>query len=186
MDINLVSSSCVGAYLMRDYYKCEYQNPFAWTTILPHDMRELILNWDSLNWVDIDVKLSNNNLNKGTYPIIIINKLVCVRYVHIKFDPNARQPYTHMNDIWCNNIWEYAFNQYIKRLRRMLNNKLIPLFIWGGDWSEQCPTYDDIEYMNAHYNNKYKVIYAVNNSLTHCHNRVYAKWIWNTYLRGDV
>lgn len=181
MEINLVSSCCVGAYLMRDYYNCQYMNPFVWTSIDSRSMRNLIMDWDDLNWFNIDVKVNNYDFAERTEPIIIIDDKVRLEYPHIKMMYNYQKPRKVGNNVEVTDVWSYAAETYFRHVKRMLLSKLPPVFVWGGGWPNQMPSRVDADYIGNNYSGKYKVIYAINVSIKE-YNSAYARWVWGSGL----
>lgn len=122
--MNIISNSCVGAFLYRDYFLKEYTNPFCWNYIESKDMYNLIANYNNINFLNYEL-VKDNNWNFS----IIIDNLVKVNYVHYKFNPHKSKLFYHGNDISSNNIWKYIIKKYNERVNRMLLLNEDPTFI---------------------------------------------------------
>ena len=126
--MNIISNSCVGAFLTRDYLKEEFSNPFVWSYIDIESFYNLIKNYDNINWFNYEL-VKDNNWNFS----IIIDKQIKVEYPHYKFDKNAIKPrYNTGNehrDVFSNKIWEYIVEKYEIRTKRMLEKREKPLFL---------------------------------------------------------
>ena len=60
--MNLVGNSCVSAFIMRDCFKKEFNNPFCWAKIAFESMYNLIVKSDSINFKNVEfIKCDNYN-----------------------------------------------------------------------------------------------------------------------------
>lgn len=64
--MNLIGNSCVSAFIIRDFLKEEYTNPFCWNIIDYKSMYNLIKYYDTINF--LNYKLENSSINKNTFP----------------------------------------------------------------------------------------------------------------------
>lgn len=131
--MNLVSNSCVGAYLMRDYYKYQYNNPFCWSFILVDDFVTLMKDWDNINFMNHELKKCGKKLEDG-FKTIIDGKITLLWY-HYKFSPKFKKPTTKGIDVYYDHIWEYIIKKYEERTRRMLALKEKPIFIFADSYN---------------------------------------------------
>ena len=135
-NINVVSSSCVGGYIMRDFLKIEYINPFVWSYIPFEDFFNLIKYWDEINFRNFTVEAIGNNPSNG-YKTVIDNK-VNVYWHHYKYDENVLDEPKIVNvNVLYYKIDEYIKKKYEERVERMLKSKIDPIFIFG-DSFKRC------------------------------------------------
>lgn len=82
--MNIISNSCVGGFITRDYLKQSFNNPFVWCNVDNKSFLNLIKNYNTINWLNYElVKDENWNFS------IIVDKLVKINYTHYRFDKNA-------------------------------------------------------------------------------------------------
>ena len=110
--MNIISNSCVGAFLTRDYFKKEFNNPFVWSYIDTESFFNLIKNYDTINWFNYEIT-KDKNWNFS----IIVDKLVKINYPHYRFDPSANKLRYFDDDnqnrnVYSNKIWEYISEKY--------------------------------------------------------------------------
>ena len=123
---NIIGNSCIGSWITAKILKQQFVNPFCWS----------IMNFDSCvnllqHFYDIDFANFNLDFN-GVEFTLTIDKLVSVQYVHYKFDDSADTIRTSGEDVLYNRIWEYIVSKYLERTRRMIDNKITPVFIFAG------------------------------------------------------
>lgn len=149
--MNIISNSCVGAFLTRDYLKEEFSNPFIWSYIDNKSFYNLIKNYDNINWFNYEL-VKDNNWNFS----IIIDKQIKVDYPHYKFDKNANE-LTYFDEdnqnrnVYSNKIWEYIIEKYEERTRRMLTKNEKPLFLLATCYDFNIKDYNhhyDIDWIN--------------------------------------
>lgn len=173
---NIIGSSCVGAYIMRDHLHQEFINPFIWTAVDKESMINLINHYDNIDWFNIDVRI-DDRFNEFSKPRLIIDNLVTLRYPHhmfTTFDTSIRR---HKNDIYYCEIWQYIADAYLRRIKRMLTSKLDPIFVWAGAWEDQQPPKNYKSLIST----KYKVVTCKNpgiNGINHkCANLIMQKML---------
>lgn len=155
--MNIISNTCLGAYIQRDILHQQYNNPFCWNIIDAKSMLYLIENYDSINFMNYElVKDAKWNFT------LIIDKHIYVKYVHYLFSPMDDSPRIHNADVYYNKIWEYIIHKYEERLIRMKENNLKPIFVIGTSWPGNFYTAKEIE-MIANANTNYKIIISNNN-----------------------
>ena len=123
--LNIISHNCIGAriYQMKNM---EYENPFMWCAISPSDFWYLYNHYD-----DIDYKNIRLTKIKNDYVIVVDGK-VKIYYIHYRYDKNAKTPVQRIKngvDVYYEKIEDYILEKYNKRLERMLNEPVKPLFI---------------------------------------------------------
>lgn len=121
--MNLISQNCLTGDLNRYHFHTKYSSPFIWTVIAFEDMKKLITEWNSINFLDYEL-LRDENWNFS----ILIDKKVKIQYVHYKFSPDDKIPRKDGVDIYYSRIWEYIVEKYEKRIKRMLDRNEAPLF----------------------------------------------------------
>lgn len=131
--MNLVSNSCVGAYLMRDHYRYQYNNPFCWSFILVDDFVTLMKEWDNIDFMNYTVDKCGKKLEDG-FKTVIDGKVTLLWY-HYKFSPKFARPTTKGINVFYNRIWEYISEKYEERTRRMLAAKEDPVFIFADSYN---------------------------------------------------
>lgn len=120
--MNIVSNTCIGAYITRDIIKEQYQNPFQWNIIDYDSLKLLIENWYSIKSFDIQATIQKGH----DYPTVILNNVIKIEYLHIKL--KSKRSSENRNDIFIDDdkIIDYTISKFKERLRR-LNDE--PLFI---------------------------------------------------------
>ena len=114
---NIISNNCLGGYVYRDILKEEYQNPFIWTRLDNTDLINLLENFDTLNFKNIELFKESNKLEK--FRLKIDNKIK-LQFNHYLFDSKYDKPTIIGIDVHYNKIWEYIVNVYLRRLNRMV------------------------------------------------------------------
>ena len=120
--MNLVGNSCIASFITKNDLKEEFSNPFVWCLIDFNSMYYLIKNWYKINFLNYEIKLTDN------YITIIIDKNIIVKYVHYKLS-NDETPIIKDVDVYCKNILKYAEEKYLSRTKRMLDKNTKPTFI---------------------------------------------------------
>lgn len=129
--MNIIANDCIGAYLYQDWYKCDFMNPFIWNSIDFTNFYQLIQNYDTLNFNNIDCIVETNNsgicFQKSLCPKIIIDNKIEVNYFHYIEDKKYNSPTKVKGYTAINNVKKYAIDCYNRRLEKMSGN---PIFIW--------------------------------------------------------
>lgn len=112
--MNIISNTCLGAYITRDFVKEIYQNPFQWNIIDYASMKNLIENYDSLHEMFYTAKIEKDTDFVSLY---LANKIL-IQYVHIK--PLSKSTVKNQNDIFIedNHIIDYTLNKFKMRISR--------------------------------------------------------------------
>lgn len=134
--MNIVSNSCIGAYLMRDYYKYQYNNPFCWSFILVDDFITLMNEWDNIDFMNYTLEKRGKKLEEG-FKTVIDSKVTLLWY-HYLFSTKYNKPTTKNIDVFSNHIWEYIIEKYEERTKRMLAAKEKPIFIFADSYNYAC------------------------------------------------
>jgi esterase/lipase len=126
----IISNSCCGAYLMREHFKMEYNNPFCWNVIDLESYYNLIKNWNKIDFLNYELVKDEN-----WHFSIIIDNIVKVQYIHYLFDKDVKVLSQKSKDesdilVW-NKMYEYVVEKYEERVNRLLSIKHIekPFFI---------------------------------------------------------
>lgn len=154
--MNIISNTCVGAWIYKKYLDKPYSNPFMWNVIDYDSMYNLIKNYNKINFNNI--KIVKDKIRNNTYAIIIDN-LITVRYIHYRYDETKTVPEVKGVDIYYNKIDEYVKEKYLTRLKLIKEN---PIFIVGSIIKAQLYTEAQIRNI-CELNSPYKIIIANNN-----------------------
>lgn len=125
---NIIGNSCISSWITAKILKQQFINPFCWCIMDFNSCLNLIQNFYDINFADIELQYNDNN---NEFSVIIAN-LVRVQYVHYKFDLMANDIITDGPDVRYNQIWEYIISKYIERTKRMIQNKIEPIFMFAG------------------------------------------------------
>lgn len=123
---NIIGNSCVSAFITKELLKHEFINPFCWCVIDAESMYNLIKYYDEINFLNYELKHDENWIF-----YVIIDYKVKVQFPHYRFDKNVEVQQYYYNDVISNRIWEYIAAEYDKRIERMLEKKIPPIFIVG-------------------------------------------------------
>lgn len=153
--MNLVGNSCVSAFIMRDCFKQEFNNPFCWAKIDFNSMYNLISKWDSIHFDKVDFIKSNNCYNA------IIDDVVKVQYIHYIEDNKRNEISFEKSNVIGPNILDYVKTKYFSRLAKM---KEPPTFLLAaGYWQEYYVNDNQIEKL-LDLNSKYTIIVSMPHS----------------------
>lgn len=147
--MNLISNTCTGALVYRDYLKQIYNNPFCWNYIDCESYYKLITNFEQINFNNYElIKKDNWNF------YIKIDNLVMVYYPHYKFSKEYNEVTPLKDDVYYNKIWEYIIEKYKTRTKRMLELNERPIFIIGSTNIGQIYTKEQLQKFCAIKNKK--------------------------------
>jgi uncharacterized protein (DUF1919 family) len=123
--INIISHNCIGARIYQ-LKNMEYGNPFMWSVVSPDDFWYLYNHFDEIDFNNIRItKIKNDN-------VVVIDEKVKVYYIHYRYDKNAKTPTRRIKDgvdIYYDKIDDYIVEKYNNRVKRMLEQKVKPIFI---------------------------------------------------------
>lgn len=124
--MNLISNTCTGALVYRDYLKETYSNPFCWNYIDDESYYKLITNFQQINFNNYEL------IKKDNWKFYIkIDNLVTVYYPHYKFSKEYNKVTPIKDDVYYNKMWEYIVERYETRTKRMLCLNEEPIFVVG-------------------------------------------------------
>ena len=130
--INIICNNCFGAALTEEYGSI-YENPFMWCAIQPDDYFDLITEWDSLNFSNVetfrlgDVKSTiKTPLGVDDSVLLVLDRHINVFFMHHKIDKNAKKYKTLNHDAYYYDMLFYVKQKWIERSSRM---KLPPQFV---------------------------------------------------------
>ena len=78
----IISNSCVGGFLYRDFYKVQYNNPFIWSSIPVEEMIKMINNFNNINWYNYKIILIEAKSVKKKYVRIIVDDKFYINFPH--------------------------------------------------------------------------------------------------------
>ncbi len=129
--MNIISNDCVAGYIYTKQLKTEFINPFAWSSMNIDNFCNLIKNFDTINYQNINCQLIINKSGVcelgSIIPQIIIDNKVEVNYFHYQQNDEYDAPTKVYGYKYYNDMTKYASDEYFKRLNRMTEP---PIFIW--------------------------------------------------------
>lgn len=60
--MNIITNNCSGGYIYKDCIKCDFMNPFIWSSIDFDNLLKLVINYDTINFRNIKCELIENIL----------------------------------------------------------------------------------------------------------------------------
>lgn len=130
----VISNNCCGGRLYQQT-NIKFNNSFIWM-VAPYDsIYYTMMNFGSIDWEDIEFHKSN--LRPNTF-IVQIENNIDLHYVHYKFDPNAKTIVQEKQfdreehwtgDVFYDKIWEFIYEKYTERTKRMLSLNEEPCFL---------------------------------------------------------
>ena len=167
----VISNNCCGGRLYQQT-NTKFNNPFTWM-VAPYDsIYYTMMNFDKINWNNIDFQKSK--LRPNTF-IIKVDNHIDLHYVHYKFDPNAKSIIQEKKfdaeehwtgDVLYCKIWEFIYQKYEERTQRMLSLNEEPCFLIRDESfanSNSKHSIKDIAYCNSPYK---RIIITTNKSIT--------------------
>ena len=121
----LIGNDCAAGFIYRDIFKTQYYSPFIWSSLSYDLFLQVIENYDKLNFLNVTV--GNDKLLDDFY--VLIDNKIKLRFSHCKFDKTINTPKIKGINVYYNKIWEYIFETYIKRTKRMISFKMDPIYI---------------------------------------------------------
>jgi len=131
--MQVIGNNCCGGYFYL-LNKERFNNPFMWSLIDASDFIYLIENFKNIDFTNVDfTELTNTrfpdhvllnkkvNTNKHVIGLKIDNKIT-VYYTHYLYDRKMNAPTKIDIDIFYNKNYEYVYNKYMERLKRLSKN----------------------------------------------------------------
>ena len=134
--MNIIGNNCGGATFY-NMHKVPYSNPFMWCCTFATDMITLIDCFSELNWakhdiIQLDSRTAIYNhyreFNPTQYGIRIGNR-VDTYFTHYLYDSTAKQPYSKGPDKFYYRNYQYTYERYMERLKRMFELQEEPQFL---------------------------------------------------------
>ena len=129
--MNIIANDCAGAYMYQDQYKCDFMNPFIWSSINIENFQKLIKLYDVLDFKNIESELIVNTSGickqNSLIPKLIIDNKIEVNYFHYIQNEAYKTPTKVQGYTMYNNIEQYTVDCYERRLNKMTER---PIFIW--------------------------------------------------------
>lgn len=152
--MNLIGNSCVSAFIIRDFLKEEYTNPFCWNIIDYKSMYNLIKYYNTINFLNYKLVYLND---KNTFAIIIDNK-VTVMYIHYKKDETVEGIKYELSNVKSNNIEKYIVEKYESRVKKMLSKNEKPVFLIAAGYNQEYYYTENELKTIINLNSPYKII----------------------------
>ncbi len=134
---NIISNNCIGARYYQNNH-IQFQNPFMWNLIKLSDFIFLIENFDKIDFNNIKLYFSKNEVEKD-HDTDKCSTILLDNYIHIYF---IHHHYTQLHkcqksiritgndyEIIGNDILEYLKNKWINRVNRLKKNNNI-IFVY--------------------------------------------------------
>ena len=168
--MNIICNSCVGGFIYKNELKCSFKNPFIWNIIDFNSMYYMAKNYDQINFENYELTKDKN----WNFSLIIDGKIK-INYVHYKFDPNAKtikvdnktdKEEEWIGDVYYCKIWEFIYQKYEERTKRMLALNEEPCFLIRDESfanANSKHSIKDIAYCNSPYK---RIIITTDKSIT--------------------
>jgi uncharacterized protein (DUF1919 family) len=104
--MNLISQNCLAEGLYKLLNTC-YQNPFAGTVIAFDSMCYLIDNWNNIDFANPKLILSDKQ-----YPIISLNDVCKIEYVHYIQNDNFTIPTRQGPNVYYEDVFALTLEKY--------------------------------------------------------------------------
>lgn len=135
--MNLVGNSCVSAFITRDCFRTEFNNPFCWAKIDFLGMYNLIRNWDAIKFDHVEFRKTGNFYTAN------IDGMADVQYIHYIEDATKKGTTFEKCNVLSPDILPYVKEKYFSRLEKM---KEPPTFLLAaGYWQEYYVDDEQIE-----------------------------------------
>lgn len=115
--------------------KVQFNNPFMWAVCPYRGIKHIMEHLYDINWSNIS--FSKSTIRKNTY-VITVDNAFPIHYVHYKFNKKYYEPHviihgSNKDDDWSSDvesdhIWDYVFEKYIERTKRMMKTNELPCF----------------------------------------------------------
>lgn len=161
--LNLIGNSCIASWITNSNLKQKFINPFCWNIMDFNSAYNLVKNYETIDYSNYKL-IKDNNWNFS----IIVDNLVTIQFVHYKFSPKYDKPTKIGEDIFYNKIWEYIIEKYEERIKRLLEEKAEPIFIFACAKSAENKrssfTLEEQKKLEK-LNSKYKIILSFDNMI---------------------
>lgn len=154
--MNIISNSCLGAFLYKEVLRIPYSNPFCWNVIDDESLVYLIQNYDKIDFENFELVKDEH---KNFY--IVIDNHVKVWFIHYRYSEKDTSIRIEGEDVFYSKIWEYIVECYEKRLERMRIANENPTFVLGTSWDFGKVTYSLAEKISK-IETDYKIIMTGN------------------------
>lgn len=153
--MNLIGNSCVSAFISKLCLKETYNNPFCWCKMEFESIYNLIKNYETINFKNVEFIKTEN------FYTAIIDNQIKVQYIHYIEDDTLSELTFEKTNVKGPNILEYVKEKYFTRLTKMKDE---PIFILAaGYWQEYY--LDDTQIQQIiDLNSKYNIIISMPNS----------------------
>ena len=140
--MNVISNCCLGGHLYRTQ-SVVYNNPFMWCAVLYSSMKNLILNWDTIDFTKVRCSRSDwvKCIDKNCFKLVVDSK-VEVHYTHYIKDVRYTSPKVVDVDVYYADIEKYLLTKYFERLKRMVSP---PTFVILDEIPQYDYTYSNVK-----------------------------------------
>lgn len=147
----LIGNDCLAAFIYKRY-NVQFDNPFMWTYILPHQYIMLVKTFNIINFNNIEIynikksqyyKEYYNTLDlvklfNGIQYCLCIDNSIEILFLHYIEDEKYNEPQKIKSEVFYNNIPELIEKHYKNRVLRMQNKQ--PIFILNVNSAVQFST----------------------------------------------
>lgn len=132
--MNIIGNSCAASYIVRDFLKAPFNNPFVWCSVSEADILFTVSHFTNIQWDNIKPELYENIAFHTKNVKIVIDNRIEIKYPHYCLS-NTLTKVDGIN-VFSKDIIEWASSKYYTRLKRMQTAGM-PFFILGGSWEDQ-------------------------------------------------
>lgn len=152
--VNLISNSCVGAYITTICLDQPYVNPFCWNIIDFKSFKNLIEKYNSIDFKKIKLT-EKKTLNKYS---LTIDGLVTVLYEHYIKSEQYKEVVKKNCNVYYKDIDKYIISKYNARLKLNKN----PIFLAGSSWPNGSYSCDEFKELILTNKDRFRLIIIVN------------------------
>ena len=160
--MNIISNCCAGAEFYKKVLnvKC-FPNPFIWASVCPDDIKELIKNYNKINFDNY--KIFNEKDNKNKFYILVDNKIK-LHFTHHIYSQKYTKPTYIDADCYYNKMEDYILTKYKQRIEVMKKENSKPNFLILTDRERNTFTINDVNDV-ININTDYKIIICSPNEI---------------------
>ena len=125
--MNLIANNCLGAFIY-EKNKMQFSNPFIWSLTKADSLIYVMKHYKDINWENIELDKFINAGGEKCYSIIVDDN-VRINYTHYIQGSKSDKERIVGRNVYDYRAYEYTFNKYTSRVKRMMCNNEKPVFL---------------------------------------------------------